>query len=116
MQALLGALPRDADARRLVFSPSGRLSASVTGDLRTLRDAAIVLGARTGDKVSLVVSVAPSLVARGVKAGEVVRVAAQVVGGGGGGRDTMAQAGGKDPEKLDDALSAAREAIAAALA
>jgi alanyl-tRNA synthetase len=54
-------------------------------------------------------------VERGVKAGQLVKVAAQVVGGGGGGRDTMAQAGGKDPEKLGDALAAARAAIEAAL-
>jgi alanyl-tRNA synthetase len=80
-----------------------------------LGDAAIVLGADTGGKVALVASVAPALVARGVKAGELVKIAAQVVGGGGGGRDTMAQAGGKDPEKLDDALAAARQAIEAAL-
>jgi alanyl-tRNA synthetase len=80
-----------------------------------LGDAAIVLGADTGGKVALVASVAPALVARGVKAGELVKVAAQVVGGGGGGRDTMAQAGGKDPEKLDDALAAARQAIEATL-
>jgi alanyl-tRNA synthetase len=39
-----------------------------------------------------------------------------VVGGGGGGRDTMAQAGGRDPEKLPDALATAREEIAKALA
>ncbi len=39
------------------------------------------------------------------------RAAAAVAGGGGGGRDTMAQAGGRNPDKLDDALSAAREAI-----
>jgi alanyl-tRNA synthetase len=38
-------------------------------------------------------------------------VAAQAVGGGGGGRDTMAQAGGRDPEKLPDAIAAARVAI-----
>jgi alanyl-tRNA synthetase len=80
-----------------------------------LGDAAIVLGADTGGKVALVASVAPALVARGVKAGELVKIAAQVVGGGGGGRDTMAQAGGKDPEKLGDALAAARQAIEAAL-
>jgi alanyl-tRNA synthetase len=55
--------------------------------------------------------VTPSLVERGVKAGEIVKVAAQVTGGGGGGRDTMAQAGGKDPSKLDEALAAARGAI-----
>ncbi|TML02793.1 MAG: hypothetical protein E6G41_14745, partial [Actinobacteria bacterium] len=40
-----------------------------------------------------------------------VKVAAQVAGGGGGGRDTMAQAGGKDPAKLEEALAAARDAI-----
>ena len=45
-----------------------------------------------------------------MKAGDVVRVAAPVVGGGGGGRDTMAQAGGRDPDRLDDALAAARDA------
>jgi alanyl-tRNA synthetase len=82
----------------------------------TLGDAAIVLGADTDGKVALVASVAPALVERGIKAGELVKVAAQVVGGGGGGRDTMAQAGGRDPEKLDDALAAARQAIERALA
>jgi len=80
-----------------------------------LGDAAIVLGAVTDGKVALIASVAPSLVQRGVKAGELVKVAAQVVGGGGGGRDTMAQAGGRDPEKLDDALAAARAHIESAL-
>jgi len=79
-------------------------------------DAAIVLGAVTDGKVALIASVAPSLVERGIKAGELVKVAAQVVGGGGGGRDTMAQAGGRDPEKLDDALAAARAHIESALA
>ena len=45
-----------------------------------------------------------------------VKAAAQAVGGGGGGRDNMAQAGGKDPEKLPDALAAARAEIERALA
>ena len=45
-----------------------------------------------------------------------MREAAQVAGGGGGGRDTMAQAGGRDPEKLREAIAAARAAIEAALA
>ena len=80
-----------------------------------LGDAAIVLGAVTDGKVALIASVAPSLVERGIKAGELVKVAAQVVGGGGGGRDTMAQAGGRDPEKLDDALAAARAHIESTL-
>jgi alanyl-tRNA synthetase len=80
-----------------------------------LGDAAIVLGSAGTDRVDLIVTVAPSLVERGVKAGEIVRTAAAVVGGGGGGRDTSARAGGRDPEKLPEALEAAREAIRSAL-
>ncbi|MGI8661234.1 MAG: alanine--tRNA ligase [Thermoleophilaceae bacterium] len=77
-----------------------------------LGEAAVVLGSAADGRVHLVANVAPALVERGVKAGDVVRAAAEVAGGGGGGRDTMAQAGGRDPEKLDDALAAARTAIA----
>ncbi len=77
--------------------------------------AAIVLGSTAEGRVHLVAAVTPALVERGVKAGAVVKIAAQVAGGGGGGKDTMAQAGGKDPEKLPEALEAARGAIAAAL-
>jgi alanyl-tRNA synthetase len=80
-----------------------------------LGNAAIVLGAAVDGRVHLVASVAPELVQRGVKAGAIVKVAAALVGGGGGGRDTMAQAGGRDPQKLDEAIAAARAAIAAAL-
>jgi alanyl-tRNA synthetase len=81
-----------------------------------LGDAAIVLGTAVDGRVHLVAIVAPSLVARGVRAGEIVKVAAELVGGGGGGRDTMAQAGGRDPSKLDDAIAAARDTVKAALA
>jgi alanyl-tRNA synthetase len=77
--------------------------------------AAIVLGSVVDGRVHLVAAVTPALVQRGVKAGEVVKAAAQVAGGGGGGRDTMAQAGGRDPDKLPDAIAAARAAIEAAL-
>ncbi len=80
-----------------------------------LGDGAIVLGAAVDGRVHLLVSVAPELVARGVKAGAVVKSAAAVVGGGGGGRDTLAQAGGREPEKLGEALQAAQAAIASAL-
>jgi alanyl-tRNA synthetase len=80
-----------------------------------LPDAAIVLGGALDGRVHLIVGVTPSLVARGVKAGTIVKAAAAVVGGGGGGRDTLAQAGGRDVEKLDEALAAGRSAIEAAL-
>jgi alanyl-tRNA synthetase len=78
--------------------------------------AAIVLGTAVDGRVHLVAAVTPALVERGVRAGEVVKIAAQVTGGGGGGRDTMAQAGGRDPEKLPEAIEAARAAIVDALA
>ena len=80
-----------------------------------LGDSAIVLGAVSGDKVDLVASVAPALIARGVKAGEIVRLAAAEVGGGGGGKDTAARAGGRQIENLPDAIRTARQAIEAAL-
>jgi alanyl-tRNA synthetase len=77
---------------------------------------AVVLGTAVDGRVHLVANVAPAAVERGVKAGEIVRAAAKVVGGGGGGRDTMAQAGGRDPEKLPEAIAAARLGIERALA
>jgi alanyl-tRNA synthetase len=78
-------------------------------------EAAIVLGAAVDGRVHLIAAIPPTLVQRGVRAGVVVKVAAEVVGGGGGGRDTLAQAGGRDPGKLPQALAAARVAIEAAL-
>jgi alanyl-tRNA synthetase len=80
-----------------------------------LSDAAIALGTVGEGRAHLLVSVAPALVSRGVRAGEVVKAAAEVVGGGGGGRDTLAQAGGREPERLDAALEKAEAAILSAL-
>jgi alanyl-tRNA synthetase len=80
-----------------------------------LGDAAVVLGCAADGRAHLVANFAPSAVERGLKAGDVVRAAAQVVGGGGGGRDTMAQAGGREPDKLPEALAAARLEIEKAL-
>ncbi|MGE5747874.1 MAG: alanine--tRNA ligase [Solirubrobacterales bacterium] len=81
-------------------------------------EAAVVLGgAEPGEgKVALVASFSKDVVDRGISAAKVIREAAQVVGGGGGGRDNVAQAGGRDPEKLDEALATARQAIEAKLA
>jgi alanyl-tRNA synthetase len=73
-----------------------------------LRSAAIVLAAADGAKVSLVAGVTSDLTAR-VKAGELVNFVAQQVGGKGGGRADMAQAGGNDPAKLPAALGSVRD-------
>jgi alanyl-tRNA synthetase len=80
-----------------------------------LGQSVVVLGCAVDGRVHLVANVAEEAVARGVRAGEVVRAAGQAAGGSGGGRDTMARAGGRDPEKLPDALAAARLAIQQAL-
>jgi len=77
-----------------------------------LRSAAIVLAAAEGAKVSLVAGVTADLTAK-VKAGELVNFVAQQVGGKGGGRADMAQAGGTDPSKLAPALASVREWVAA---
>ena len=67
------------------------------------------------DKVNFVCKVSKDVVAKGAKAGNIVKAAAQVAGGNGGGRPDMAQAGGKEPAKLMDALKAAGEAVKEAL-
>lgn len=74
-----------------------------------LGSAVIVLGSVQEDKVNLVAAVTPDLVAKGLHAGKLVKEAASRCGGGGGGRPDMAQAGGKDPSKLAEALELAAE-------
>jgi alanyl-tRNA synthetase len=74
----------------------------------------VVLGAVTpDDKVAFVASVSDDKVANGTKAGDLVKQAASVCGGGGGGKPTFAQAGGKDPAKLADALQAIEQQLLA---
>jgi alanyl-tRNA synthetase len=77
--------------------------------------AAVVLGSAEDGRVHLVANFDRSLEGR-IDAVEVIRAAAAEVGGGGGGRPTMARAGGRHPEKLDDALAKAEEALRKALA
>jgi alanyl-tRNA synthetase len=77
--------------------------------------AAVVLGSAEDGRVHLVANFDHSLEGR-IDAVEVIKAAAAEVGGGGGGRPTMARAGGKNPEKLDDALAKAEEALRKALA
>jgi len=74
--------------------------------------AAVVLGARVGDRAALLASIAPEAVAAGISAHALIREIAPIVGGGGGGKPAMARAGGKDPGRLGDALTRARELLA----
>jgi len=77
--------------------------------------AAVVLGSREDGAAHLVANFDESVASR-VSAGDVVKQIAPIVGGGGGGRPTMARAGGKHPENLPEAVARARELISAALA
>jgi alanyl-tRNA synthetase len=102
------------------------LAATLDGaDVKTLREtvdklkdklkhAAIVLAAVDGGKVSLIAGVTPDA-SKKVKAGELVNFVAQQVGGKGGGRPDMAQAGGTEPANLPSALAGVKEWVQAQL-
>ncbi len=79
-----------------------------------LGSAAVVLGAVSDGKVSLVAGVTADQTER-LKAGELVSAVAQQVGGKGGGRADMAQAGGTNPEALDGALASVAQWVRAKL-
>ncbi|MFD0674160.1 alanine--tRNA ligase [Cohnella sp. GCM10027633] len=78
-----------------------------------LGSAVLALGAVDGDKVNLIVAVTPDLVGQGLHAGKLIKELAAICGGGGGGKPELAQAGGKDPSKLGEALSAAERLVSA---
>lgn len=77
--------------------------------------AAVVLGCSTDSKVNLMVAFSPGVVSFGLKAGQFVGKIAKICGGGGGGRPNLAQAGGRQPEKLSEALETAREDLTESL-
>jgi len=77
---------------------------------------AVLLASTEGDKALLVAGVTRDLIDRGAHAGKWVQATAAVVGGKGGGRPDMAQAGGKLPDKLPEALAEARKVVAQQLA
>lgn len=85
---------------------------SMVDELKNNLDSGIiVLGAVGEGKVNLVAAVTPDLVGRGFHAGKLIKETAAICGGGGGGRPDMAQAGGKDPSKLGEALSRVSELV-----
>jgi alanyl-tRNA synthetase len=72
----------------------------------------VVLGAAIEGKPSLIVAVTPDLVSKGFDAGKLIRPIASIVGGGGGGRPNLAQAGGKDVTRLGEAIASVPRLIA----
>jgi alanyl-tRNA synthetase len=74
---------------------------------------AVLLASSADGKVSLAAGLTPDLVTRGLHAGQWLKDVAPIVGGGGGGRPDLAQAGGKNPEKIPEALKKAVEVLEA---
>ena len=101
----------------------GRTSAGGADGMREMGDflrdklgsAVVVLGTVADGAPILVAMATPDLVERGINAGSLARDAAKVMGGGGGGRPDMAQAGGRQPEKLDQALASVPDLVRAAI-
>ncbi len=76
-----------------------------------LGEGVVVLGAVAGERPLFVAMATAGAVGRGVHAGNLIREIAKIAGGGGGGKPDMAQAGGRDAAKLDEALGAAADAV-----
>jgi alanyl-tRNA synthetase len=106
------------DAKLIARRVTGLEKGALRGLGDSLRDrlkrGVVVLAGEEDGKVHLVVSVSKDLTDR-VKAGQLVKELAPIVGGGGGGRPDFAEAGGKDPSQIDALLAAARDKVAAAL-
>jgi alanyl-tRNA synthetase len=79
-----------------------------------MKSGVVVLASTNDGKVQIVVAVTPDLTGR-IKAGQIVKELAPIVGGAGGGRPDFAEAGGRQPEKIDEMLDASRRVVEALL-
>ena len=112
----LAAAPADVGGVAVV---AGRVEVESADGLRRagdevrniLGEGVVVLGAVAGGRPLFVAMATPGAVGRGVHAGNLIREIAKITGGGGGGKPDMAQAGGRDAAKLDQALGAAADAV-----
>ena len=77
-----------------------------------ISESVVLVANETNGTVTFVCAASKEAIAKGKKAGDIVKAAAQLCGGNGGGRPDMAQAGGKDVAKIDEALAAAKALIA----
>jgi alanyl-tRNA synthetase len=117
---LLTDAPQVNDARIIIgempAGPEEQMRQQVDRLRQKAGSAVVVLGWPDDGKVQLIASVTEDLVKKGLHAGKLIGQVAKVVGGGGGGKPTMAQAGGKDPSKLSEALQLAKKLAADLLA
>jgi alanyl-tRNA synthetase len=89
-----------------------------TGDVikNKLGSGIVVLASEHEGKPGIIIMVTPDLVNKGIKANELIRDIAKFIGGSGGGKADMAQAGGKNSDKIDEAIQAVRQIVQTALA
>ncbi len=89
-----------------------KLADEVRGELPS---GVVFLASDASGKVALVTTVSEDLIAKGIKAGDIIKSAAAQVGGGGGGRPNMAQAGGSQPENISQSIAAAADVVSSVL-
>jgi alanyl-tRNA synthetase len=112
-----GSLVNQAKEVNGVTLLTAKVSAADMNNLRNMADdlknklgsAVVVLGSVNEGKVNLIAGVTKDLIEKGYHAGKIIKEVASRCGGGGGGRPDMAQAGGKDPDKLEGALKFVEE-------
>ena len=121
-KAAMGAAEDDTETFGDITASFRKLSGVDMNGLRNLGDElksknadkpyVVLLAGENEGKVNLVCMANEAAVKAGVKAGDLIKAAAPMVGGGGGGRPDMAQAGGKNPAGIEDAFEAARKILA----
>ena len=103
-------------ARRKVTDLDKNATRGLADSLKAkIKSGVVVLASASDRKVQIVVAVTPDLTSR-IKAGQIVKEIAPIVGGGGGGRPDFAEAGGKQPDKIDEMLDQSRRVVEALLA
>ncbi|MBR0385476.1 MAG: hypothetical protein IJI05_02900, partial [Erysipelotrichaceae bacterium] len=98
---------------RAVEGNSSEARSLVESMMDHLKEGVVLLAIKNGDKVVFTAGCSQKAIEKGITASNLVRTAAQICGGNGGGRNDFASAGGKNAEKLDEALEAVKKLISA---
>ncbi|MFQ5729301.1 MAG: alanine--tRNA ligase [Waddliaceae bacterium] len=93
--------------------PPEEMRTCADGVMNRLRSGVLVLASSSDDKCQIIVRVSDDLINKGIKASEIIKAIAPIIDGGGGGKANSAQAGGKTPEKIGEALERAKELLRA---
>ena len=111
---------QNINGANLIISSVGNIDIELLRKLSDLlkqkvKSGVFILGANDQENASMIISVTDDLVARGIKANELMKEIGSLLGGSGGGRENLAQAGSKQPQKLDGALAKAKEIVSEAI-